>query len=93
MSTIPADTLLDRDTPDTIRLSVVEATALGVQALRRLGFADDDGRIIVAQLIDNALCGYPFASLPRILAIVRLARWRQQRGVCDRLPCRAACRR
>jgi LDH2 family malate/lactate/ureidoglycolate dehydrogenase len=80
MSTIPpADALLDRDTPDTVRLSVAEATALGTQALRRLGFPDDDGRIIVAQLIDNALCGYPFASLPRILAIAQDAKTRQPR--------------
>ena len=80
MSTIPpANTLLDRDTPDTVRLSVVEATALGTRALRCLGFADDDGRIIVEQLIDNALCGYPFASLPRILAIAQDAKTRQPR--------------
>src|SRR4029434_5839613 len=63
--------LLDQDTPDTIRLSVAEATALGERALRGVGLPDDDVRIIVDQLIDNALCGYPFASLPRILAIAQ----------------------
>jgi LDH2 family malate/lactate/ureidoglycolate dehydrogenase len=31
------------------------------------------------QLIDNALCGYPFASLPRILAIAREAKMKQPR--------------
>src|SRR5205085_4582305 len=36
-----------------------------------LALPDDDVRIIIDQLIDNALCGYPFASLPRILAIVQ----------------------
>lgn len=70
----PAGARLDPDTPDTIRLPVAEATALGERALRGLGFPDDDVRIIVDQLIDNALCGYPFASLPRILAIAQDAK-------------------
>jgi LDH2 family malate/lactate/ureidoglycolate dehydrogenase len=62
-------TPLDPDTPDSIRMSVEEATRLGLDALERLGYAADDARIIVDQLIDNALCGYKFAGLPRILAI------------------------
>lgn len=65
---------LDPDTPDTVRLSVAEATALGAKALQGIGFAEEDVRIIVDQLIDNALCGYPFASLPRILAIAQDAK-------------------
>jgi len=70
---------LDADTPDTIRLSVSAATELGSRALGRLGFPDDDGRIIIAQLIDNALCGYPFASLPRILAMAQNDKVKQPR--------------
>jgi LDH2 family malate/lactate/ureidoglycolate dehydrogenase len=82
MSVIPpgaSGALLDQDTPDTIRLSVAEATALGERALRGVGLPDDDVRIIVDQLIDNALCGYPFASLPRILAIAQDAKTQQAR--------------
>jgi LDH2 family malate/lactate/ureidoglycolate dehydrogenase len=75
----PSRDRLDRDTPDTIRLHVDEAKALGARALHRLGFADDEVRIIVNQLIDNALCGYPFASLPRILAIAQDAKTQQPR--------------
>jgi LDH2 family malate/lactate/ureidoglycolate dehydrogenase len=71
--------LLDQDTPDTIRLSVTEATTLGGQALHRLGFTNDEVCVIVDQLIDNALCGYPFASLPRILAIARDVKTSQSR--------------
>lgn len=78
LPTPPGD-LLDQDTPHTIRLSVAEATALGARALHRLGFPDADVRIIVDQLIDNALCGYPFASLPRILAIAQDAKTKQPR--------------
>ena len=71
--------VLDQDTPDTIRLSVAEATALGEGALRSLGLPDDDVRIIIDQLLDNALCGYPFASLPRILAMAQDAKTQQPR--------------
>lgn len=78
-TTPPSGELLDQDTPDTIRLSVAEATALGVRALHSLGLPDDDVRIIVEQLIDNALCGYPFASLPRILAIAQDAKIKRPR--------------
>src|SRR5512145_1778057 len=61
--------LLDRDSPDTVRLSVAEATAVGERALQRVGYSGEDARIIVDQLVDNSLCGYRFAGLPRILAI------------------------
>ena len=61
--------LLDADTPETIRLTVAEATTLGVLALRRIGYSEEEAGIIVDQLVDNALCGYRFAGLPRILAI------------------------
>jgi LDH2 family malate/lactate/ureidoglycolate dehydrogenase len=78
-ATVPSGDWLDQDTPDTLRLSVAEATALGARALRGLGFPDDDVRIIVDHLIDNALCGYPFASLPRILAIAQDAKVKRPR--------------
>ncbi|MCC7083025.1 MAG: Ldh family oxidoreductase [Burkholderiales bacterium] len=62
-------TPLDPDSPDSIRMSESEATRLGLDALARVGFLPDEARIIVDQLVDNALCGYKFAGLPRILAI------------------------
>jgi LDH2 family malate/lactate/ureidoglycolate dehydrogenase len=61
--------LIDTDTPDTVRLSVADAAAIGQRALQRVGYSGEDAHIIVDQLIDNALCGYKFAGLPRILAI------------------------
>ena len=61
--------MLDPDRPDAVRLSVADARALGEATLRRIGYPADDAAIITDQLIDNALCGYRFASLPRILAI------------------------
>ncbi len=65
----PASGYLDETPPGTIRVSVDEATAIGARALRKIGFSQEDTDIILGQLIDNALCGYPFTSLPRILAI------------------------
>jgi LDH2 family malate/lactate/ureidoglycolate dehydrogenase len=61
--------VLDPDRPDTIRLTVPEAQQLGEATLRRIGYPADEAAIITDQLIENALCGYRFASLPRILAI------------------------
>src|SRR6476659_8625356 len=61
--------MLDPDRPDGVRLSVAEARALGEATLQRIGYPADEAAIIADQLIDNALCGYRFASLPRILAI------------------------
>ena len=62
---------LDPDRPDAVRLSVSDARALGEAALGRIGYGEDDARIITDQLIDNSLCGYRFAGLPRIRAIAR----------------------
>lgn len=65
---------LDPDRPDAVRLTVDEARLLGERALGRIGYVADDARIIIDQLIDNSLCGYRFAGLPRILAIAREAK-------------------
>ena len=62
---------LDPNRPDAVRLSVSEARAVGEGALARIGYGDDDARIVTDQLIDNSLCGYRFAGLPRILATQR----------------------
>ena len=65
---------LDPDRPDAVRLDVADAAELGEKALARIGFAAEDARIVTDQLIDNSLCGYRFAGLPRILAIARDAK-------------------
>jgi LDH2 family malate/lactate/ureidoglycolate dehydrogenase len=64
-----AGAALDPDRPDGVRLSPEEAAAVGMRALQAIGYSEEDAKIVVDQLIDNALCGYRFASLPRILAI------------------------
>jgi LDH2 family malate/lactate/ureidoglycolate dehydrogenase len=70
---------LDPNRPDAVRLSVSAARALGEGALVQIGYIEDDARIITDQLIDNSLCGYRFAGLPRILAIAREAKTRNAR--------------
>jgi L-2-hydroxycarboxylate dehydrogenase (NAD+) len=70
---------LDPNRPDAVRLSVSDARALGEAALGRIGYGGDDARIITDQLIDNSLCGYRFAGLPRILAIAREAKTKNAR--------------
>jgi len=61
--------LLDADEADTVRLTEAEARAIGETAVQRIGYTAEDARIVVDQLIDNMLCGYKFAGLPRILAM------------------------
>ncbi len=60
--------LLDADEPESLRLTEAEARAIGESAVQRIGYSAEDARIVVDQLIDNMLCGYSFAGLPRILA-------------------------
>ena len=54
---------------EDIILSVEDATALGVRALRAIGLDAEQAPVVTAHLIDAALCGYRFAGLPRILTI------------------------
>lgn len=73
------EALLEPDGPDTLRFTVDEARRLGEGTLRRIGYPADEAAIITDQLIDNALCGYRFASLPRILTIAADARTQRER--------------
>jgi LDH2 family malate/lactate/ureidoglycolate dehydrogenase len=61
--------LLDPDHPDFLRITAEEATELGQRALEAVGYSGEDARITIDQLVDNSLCGYRFAGLPRVLAI------------------------
>ena len=70
---------LDPDTPDHVRLSAAEAQALGERALQRVGYSEEEARVITAHLVNAALCGYAFAGLPRILTIAEDPRTREQR--------------
>ncbi len=62
-----------------VHLSASEATATAERALVRIGFSLPEAQVIAAHLVDAALCGYPFAGLPRILTIAEDPRTRQKR--------------
>jgi LDH2 family malate/lactate/ureidoglycolate dehydrogenase len=55
---------------ERVRLTVQEALDLGNAALRGAGMPADEAEIITNHLVDNMLCGYEFAGLPRIIAMV-----------------------
>ena len=74
-----AGKFLDADEPDTMRLTEAEARAIGETAVQRIGYTAEDAHIVVDQLIDNMLCGYQFAGLPRILAMATDKKLKQGR--------------
>lgn len=65
------EALLDPDTEDTLRLTLVEAQALGEKALRSIGYTPEEASTIAAHLVDASAWGYEFAGLPRILVIAQ----------------------
>jgi len=57
-----------------MKMTVVDARMLAIRALKALDFDDDDAAVTANHLVDAALRGVTFGSLPRILAIAeRLA--------------------
>lgn len=65
---------------DTVSVTIAEAHTLGCAALESIGLAAEEARIVVDHLVDNALCGYRFAGLPRILAIADSAEIKRPRS-------------
>ncbi len=59
-----------------MQLAINEATELTVLVLTRHGMAPSSARVVADHLIDAALCGHAFSSLPRVLAIVEAMRSR-----------------
>jgi L-2-hydroxycarboxylate dehydrogenase (NAD+) len=66
-------------TDDAITVTIDQGHALGCAALETIGLTPDEARIVVDHLVDNALCGYRFAGLPRILAIADSAEIKRPR--------------
>jgi len=53
-----------------MQLSLEDATALTVTTLTRHGMSAEHAKCVADHLVDAALCGHEFSSLPRLLAIV-----------------------
>jgi len=64
---------------ELMRLSEREAHALGVESLVRIGLTPDEAAITSDHLVDNMLCGYHFAGLPRIVAMAATEEIRRPR--------------
>jgi LDH2 family malate/lactate/ureidoglycolate dehydrogenase len=66
-------------TSGRVRLSVAEARDLSEGALRGIGYADEEARIIADHVIDAALCGYEYSGLAKILNLPETAAFRLPR--------------
>ena len=64
-----------------MQLTIAKATDLAVRALTRAGMHTDNARITAEHLVDAALCGHEFSSLPRVIALAE--------AFSDRPPARA----
>jgi ureidoglycolate dehydrogenase (NAD+) len=53
-----------------MKLTIDDATELAVAVLSRHGLTSVQARQVADHLVDSALCGHEFSSLPRVLAIV-----------------------
>jgi L-2-hydroxycarboxylate dehydrogenase (NAD+) len=62
-----------------VRLSVAEAHEVSERALRGIGYAQDEARIIADHVIDAALCGYEYSGLAKILNIPEHRRFKLPR--------------
>lgn len=63
-----------------MHLGITEATELGVRVLVRHGFTPEHARIVADHLVEAALCGHEFSSLPRLIAIVNELKARPPAG-------------
>jgi len=52
-----------------MQLTIADATDLAERALTRAGMSIENARITAEHLVDAALCGHEFSSLPRVIAI------------------------
>jgi LDH2 family malate/lactate/ureidoglycolate dehydrogenase len=52
-----------------MQLTLTEATDLALRALTRAGMSAENAQITTDHLIDAALCGHEFSSLPRVIAL------------------------
>jgi len=57
-----------------IELNIADATDLAVRALVRAGMTPENARITADHLVDAALCGHEFSSLPRVIALAEALR-------------------
>ena len=57
-----------------MQLTLTEATDLALRALTRAGMSAENARITADHLVEAALCGHEFSSLPRVIALAEALR-------------------
>ena len=57
------------ETNERIHLGVADARALSERAMRGIGYASEEARILADHAIDAALCGYEYSGLPKLLNV------------------------
>ena len=57
-----------------MQLTIADATDLAIRALSRAGMTAENARITAEHLVDAALCGHEFSSLPRVIALAEALR-------------------
>jgi LDH2 family malate/lactate/ureidoglycolate dehydrogenase len=65
---------------ERVHLSVAEARALSEAAMRGIGYAAEEARILADHAIDAALCGYEYSGLPKLLNVADHPRFQAPRG-------------
>ncbi len=64
-----------------MQLTIADATDLALRALVRAGMTTENARITADHLIDAALCGHEFSSLPRVIALAEALHGKPPAGV------------
>jgi L-2-hydroxycarboxylate dehydrogenase (NAD+) len=57
------------DSTERVHLSVAEARDLSERAMRGIGYAPEEARILADHVIDAALCGYEYSGLAKLLNV------------------------
>ncbi len=57
-----------------MQLTLADATDLAIRALSRAGMTAENARITADHLVDAALCGHEYSSLPRVIALAEAMR-------------------
>ncbi|WP_143322807.1 Ldh family oxidoreductase [Candidimonas nitroreducens] len=70
---------MEYSSSSTVRMSMQDAKALGVEALRRVGLDEEEADIIADHVVDAAMCGYGYSGLPKLLNLIESPRFAQPR--------------
>jgi LDH2 family malate/lactate/ureidoglycolate dehydrogenase len=60
---------MPENSTDRVHLSVSDARGLSERAMRGIGYAPDEARILADHVIDAALCGYEYSGLAKLLNV------------------------